>query len=169
MPPLPVAITLRQDLAWKWWRDDRGRGERRRAIGWANSLETWRRIAWRPEWATSSIDDLKVDTLSVGQAALITVPGSLTVETAQAVTNCMRRLMSEGKNHLVVDLSAAPLDCQEALAPILAAAHDLQDQGGELGIVAPSNDVRAHTLLIESVPTRTYQDLREAFNDLLVS
>ena len=129
-------------------------------------FEAWRRQAVSPEWTTPFIDDLTVEALSVGNAALITI--RLTVETAQAVSECIRRLTSEGKNHLVVDMSGAPLDSQEALAPILAAAEELHDHGGALGVVAPRQDVRFHTSLTDSAPTHTYMELSDALNDLLV-
>jgi anti-anti-sigma regulatory factor len=132
-------------------------------------VEAWRRLAVSPEWTTPFIGDLTVEALSVGNAALITIKGSLTVETAQAVSKCIRRLTSEGKNHLVVDMSGAPLDSQEALAPILAAAEELHDHGGGLGVVAPRQDVRFHTSLTDSASTHTYMELSDALNDLLVS
>jgi hypothetical protein len=79
----------------RWWRRS------------AATIETWRRLAARPDWRMPLNDDLTVDVLSVGNAALITVQGSLTIQSAQAVSNCIRRLASEGKDHIVLDLSAA--------------------------------------------------------------
>ncbi|HZA39843.1 MAG TPA: hypothetical protein VFA00_04380 [Actinomycetota bacterium] len=135
----------------------------------AATIETWRQLAASPRWSIPSPDDVRVDALSVRDNTLITIHGGLTVEAADAVANCIRRLTSEGKNRLVVDISSAPLDSHEALARILAAAEDLHARGGTLGIVAPRQGTRWHTSLIDAGPARTYTELSDAFHDLLVS
>ena len=143
-------------LLMRWWRRS------------AATIETWRRLAARPDWDIPVNDDVTVDVLSVGNAALITVPGSLTVQSAQAVSNCIWRLASEGKDHIVLDLSDAPLGL-EAPTQILAQAAELHACGGALGIVATGEDDPVLSSLIDRCRARTYRTLREAFNDLLVS
>jgi anti-anti-sigma regulatory factor len=140
----------------RWWRRS------------AATIETWRRLAARPDWRMPLNDDLTVDVLSVGNAALITVQGSLTIQSAQAVSNCIRRLASEGKDHIVLDLSAAHFPGLEALTRILAQATEVHDHGGALGIVAPREDGPFYSSLIDRSAARTYRTLSEAFNDLLV-
>ena len=141
----------------RWWRRS------------AATIESWRQLASRPDWDVPLNDDLTVDVLSVGNVALITVQGRLTVQSAQAVSNCIRRLASEGKDHIVLDLSAAPSQGLEALTQILTQAAGLYDCGGALGIVAPREDGAFHSSLINRSAARTYRTLSEAFNDLLVS
>jgi anti-anti-sigma regulatory factor len=141
----------------RWWRRS------------AATIETWRRLAERPDWTTHSNGDLTVDVLSVGNAALITVQGGLTVQSAQKVSNCIRRLALEGKDQLVLNLSAAPFQGEEALTQILVPAAELRDHGGALCIVPPRKDRPSHTLLIDRSAARSYRTLSEAFHDLLVS
>ena len=140
----------------RWWRRS------------AASIESWRRLAARPDWDIPLKDDLTVDVLSVGNAALITVQGRLTVQSETAVSNCVRRLVSEGKDHIVLDLSNAPLGL-EAPTQILAQAAELHACGGALGIVATGEDDPVLSSLIDRCRARAYRTLREAFNDLLVS
>jgi anti-anti-sigma regulatory factor len=140
----------------RWWRRS------------AATIESWRRLAARPDWDIPLNDDLTIDVLSVGKVALITVQGRLTVQSETAVSNCVRRLASEGKDHIVLDLSAAPFQGLVASAKILAQATELHACGGALGVVAREDD-RVISALIERCRGRTYRTLREAFDDLLVS
>ena len=141
----------------RWWRRS------------AATIESWRRLAARPEWDVPLNDDLIVDVLSVATAALVTVQGMLTDQSAQAVRNCVRRLASEGKDHIVLDLSAAAFQGLDGVSQIMAQAAELHAYGGALGIVAPGEDGPFLSSLIDRCPARTYRTLSEAFNDLLVS
>lgn len=140
----------------RWWRSS------------AATIESWRQLASRPDWDIPLNDDLTIDVLSVGNVALITVQGRLTVQSETAVSNCIRRLVSEGKDHIVLDLSAASLGL-EAPTQILAQAAELHACRGALGIVAPAEDGPILSSLIDRCRVRTYRTLSEAFNDLLVS
>lgn len=133
------------------------------------TIETWRRDASKPQWVPGSNLDLAVEVLAHDKAALITVRGRLKIEAAQSVIDCMSRLTSEGRDHLVIDLSAATLDSDEGAELILDSARELSGRGRALGVVVPGNDTHAQKSIIASGRTRAYTDLLQAVDELLVS
>ena len=112
---------------------------------------------------------LTMESEDCGSFLLLKVEGELSERTAPAFKKSAQSEIAEhGHTHLVIDLA----DCSYVNSTAIAALHmvgkKLQNLGGKLGVINPSDAVR-DVLLITSDDNsliKEYKDLEEAASDL---